>query len=110
MIVLGESEDIIDEMLKDIDGKTPTIPIQALVNRISMPTYLLDIDDEKSLDHVSLPLKKIKREALNRIDKELISYALKKTRWNRGSAAKMLNVSYKTLYNKIDELNIIPYL
>jgi DNA-binding NtrC family response regulator len=69
---------------------------------------LLDIDDEKSLDHVSLSLKKIKRETRNRVDKELISYVLKKTHWNRGRAAKMLNISYKLLYNKIDELNINP--
>ena len=110
IIVLGDNEDITDEMLIDSGGKTPPISIETIINRISIPTHLLDIDDDKSLDHVSLPLKKIKREALNRIDKELISYALKKTKWNRGSAAKMLNVSYKTLYNKIDELNIRPHL
>ena len=81
-----------------------------LVNRISIPTDLLDIDHEKPLDHASLSLKKIKKETRNRVDKELISYALKKTHWNRVTAAKMLNVSYKLLYNKIDELNIRPHL
>jgi len=80
------------------------------VNRISIPTHLLDIDDEKSLDHVSVSLKKIKKETRNRIDKELISYALKKTHWNRIKAATMLNISYKLLYNKIDELSIRPHL
>ena len=46
--------------------------------------------------------------SFNRVDKELISYALKKTHWNRARAATMLNVSYKLLYNKIDELYIRP--
>jgi transcriptional regulator with GAF, ATPase, and Fis domain len=76
IIILGDSEDSIDEMLKDRGGETPTLPIQMLVNRISIPTDLLDIDHEKSLDDVSLPLKKIKKETRNRVDKELISYAL----------------------------------
>ncbi len=110
IIILGDSEDSIDEMLKVRGGETPTLPIQMLVNRISIPTELLDIDQEKSLNDVSLSLKKIKKETRNRIDKELISYALKKTHWNRVTAAKMLNVSYKLLYNKIDELNIRPLI
>jgi DNA-binding NtrC family response regulator len=67
---------------------------------------LLDIDAEKPLDDVSISLKKIKKETRNRIDKELISYALETTHWNRIKAASMLNISYKLLYNKIDELNI----
>jgi two-component system response regulator AtoC len=108
IIVLGESEDSIDVMLKDRGSEMPIIPIETLVNRISIPTHLLDIDDEKSPDHVSLSLKKIKREIHNRVDKELISYVLKKTHWNRTKAAKMLKVSYKLLYNKIDEFNIRP--
>jgi DNA-binding NtrC family response regulator len=79
-------------------------------DKISIPIDLLDIDHEKPLDHASLSLKKIKKETRNRIDKEMISYALKKTHWNRVKAATMLNVSYKLLYNKIDELKIRPHL
>jgi transcriptional regulator with GAF, ATPase, and Fis domain len=108
IIVLGDSEGIIDEMLKDRGGETATNLIQTLVNRIPIPTHLLDIDDEKSLDQVSLSLKKIKRETCDRVDKEMISYALRKTHWNRVKAATMLNISYKLLYNKIDELGIRP--
>ena len=47
IIVLGDGEDSIDEMLKNKRGETSTNPIQTLVNRISIPTHLLDIDDEK---------------------------------------------------------------
>jgi transcriptional regulator with GAF, ATPase, and Fis domain len=108
IIVLGESEDSIDEMLKDRGNETTATQIEALVSRISIQNQLFDVNNEESLDHVSLSLKKIKRETRNQVDKEIISYALRKTHWNRGNAAKMLNISYKLLYNKIDELNIRP--
>jgi transcriptional regulator with GAF, ATPase, and Fis domain len=108
IIVLGDGEDNIDMMLKDKRGETSTTPIQTLVNRISIPAHLLDFDDEKSLDQVSLSLKKIKRQTRDQVDKEMISYALRKTHWNRVMAAKILNISYKLLYNKIDELDIRP--
>jgi DNA-binding NtrC family response regulator len=108
--VLGDSEDSIDVMLKDRGSETPAIPIETLVNRIPITAHLLDFDNEKSLDHVSLSLKQIIRETRNRVDKEMISYALRKTHWNRTKAAKMLKVSSKLLYNKIDEFNIRPAL
>jgi transcriptional regulator with GAF, ATPase, and Fis domain len=82
IIVLDDSEDSIDMMLKDRGSETPAIPIETLVNRISIPAHLLNFDDEKSLDQISLSLKKIKKETRNRI--------------------------YKLLYNKIDELDIRP--
>jgi transcriptional regulator with GAF, ATPase, and Fis domain len=109
IIILGDGEDNIDMMLKDRE-EMPANPIQTLVNRIPIPTYLLGVDGEKSLDQASLSLKKIKRDTRNRVDKEMISYALRKTHWNRAMAAKMLNISYKLLYNKIDELGIRPAL
>jgi len=109
IIVLGDSEGSIDEMLKGGEVISTNL-IQTLVNRIPNPTYLLGVDGEKSLDNVSLSLKKIKRETRDRVDKEMISYVLRKTHWNRVTAAKMLNISYKLLYNKIDELNIRPAL
>jgi len=108
IIILGNSEDSIDQMLNDRGGRTPATQFQTLANKISIPTDLLDIDPEKSFDDISLPLKKIKKETRNRIDKELISYVLERTYWNRRKAAKMLSVSYKMLHYKIAELNIKP--
>ena len=42
------------------------------------------------------------------MEKEVISYVLDKTDWNRSKASKILKVSYKTLLNKISELSITP--
>ncbi len=110
IIILGDTRDSIDQMLTESSGRTPASPIQMLINRISNPIDLLGIDPEKSFEDISLPLKEIRKNIRDRIDKELISYVLKKTYWNRRRAARILNVSYKLLYNKIDELNIRPAL
>jgi len=106
IIVLGESSARIDEMHTDMIGKSFSAPIETLVNQNSIPIELSCLDPEKALDDGSLSLKKIKKETRNRVDRELISYVLKKTHGNRGRAAKILNVSYKMLHDKIDELNI----
>ena len=110
IIVLGDGEDSIDAMLNNTGGETRKISVETLVNKVSIPIDLLGIDPEKPLDDVCVPLKKIKKETRNRIDKELISYALEKTHWNKVKAATILNISYKLLYNKIDELNIKPVI
>jgi transcriptional regulator with GAF, ATPase, and Fis domain len=108
IIVLGENSARIDAMLTSKMGGSHSFPIETLVNKNSIPIELSCLDPEKALDDGSLSLKKIKKETRNRIDRELISYVLKKTHWNRGKAAKILAVSYKMLHNKIDELNIKP--
>jgi DNA-binding NtrC family response regulator len=56
----------------------------------------------------SLSLKKIRKKAVDRAEKEVISYVLGKTFWNRTNAAKILNISYKTLLEKIKDLDIKP--
>jgi transcriptional regulator with GAF, ATPase, and Fis domain len=110
IIVLGGDTDRINDMHKDKAGRSQNPPIETLVNRASIPSELLCLAHKKSMDHASLPLKEIKKEARNRIDRELISYVLKKTSGNRVRAAKMLDVSYKMLHSKIDELNIKPHI
>jgi DNA-binding NtrC family response regulator len=43
---------------------------------------------------------------MNIIDKEVISYVLNQTGWNRTKASKILQISYKTLLYKISDLDI----
>ena len=56
----------------------------------------------------SLPFKKARKKIVGMAEKELILNALEKTGWNRSKANKILNINYKTLLNKIRELNIQP--
>ena len=57
-----------------------------------------------------ISLKKIKKQACDKIEKEVISYVLSKLAWNRSKASKILKISYKTLLYKINELDINPHI
>jgi len=59
-------------------------------------------------DTSSFSLKKIKRKALDRIEKKIITQVLLHAGWNRSKASRILKISYKTLLYKISDLNIIP--
>jgi DNA-binding NtrC family response regulator len=53
----------------------------------------------KDLNQVSL--RDICREFISRTEKKIMKQALKKTNWNRKKAAILLDISYKSLLNKI---------
>jgi two-component system response regulator AtoC len=58
----------------------------------------------KNLDNISL--KKIGNIFLGRAEKKLVKKALESTNWNRKKAAKLLDISYKSLLNKIKEYKL----
>jgi DNA-binding protein Fis len=58
----------------------------------------------KDLDNISL--KKISGIFLRRAEKKLVKKALEITSWNRKKAAKLLDISYKSLLNKIKEYEL----
>ncbi len=64
--------------------------------------------EKESQDFSSFSLKDIKRKAVDRVEREVISYVLHKTNWNRTKASKILQISYKTLLYKISDLSIKP--
>jgi len=53
-------------------------------------------------------LKKLRKEAVDQVERDIISRVLSHTRWNRSKATKILKISYKTLLYKINDLNIRP--
>jgi two-component system response regulator AtoC len=53
-----------------------------------------------------LPLKDICRKINAQAEKKLMKQALERTNWNRKKAAMMLNISYKSLLNKIKAYNL----
>ncbi|MFO7753107.1 MAG: sigma-54 dependent transcriptional regulator [Desulfobacteraceae bacterium] len=55
-----------------------------------------------------ISLKQIKKEVYDKVEKEVITYVLNQTGWNRSKAARILKVSYKTLLYKLKELEIVP--
>jgi two-component system response regulator AtoC len=58
----------------------------------------------KDLDNISL--KKIGGIFMERAEKKLVKKALESTNWNRKRAAKLLDISYKSLLNKIKEYGL----
>jgi two-component system response regulator AtoC len=53
-----------------------------------------------------IPLKKIGGIFMERAEKKLVKKALESTNWNRKRAAKLLDISYKSLLNKIKEYKL----
>ncbi|WP_289020222.1 sigma-54 dependent transcriptional regulator [Desulfobacter postgatei] len=66
----------------------------------------LSTSSEKLFEDISL--KKIKKRASDRAEKDAIIFVLEKVGWNRSKAAKILKVSYKTLLYKMSEFNVNP--
>lgn len=105
VLVLGNWDEIVDELqFNDKPGDTMASPPSfspdtAVSSAVSAPP---DLD--------AFSLKDIRKQALDRVEKEAIAYVLEKTGWNRSKAAKILKISYKTLLYKISDLDIRPPL
>ena len=106
IMILGEGEETIDDLLRTNIHQQSSPEFQAVGARPSIPVDLWGINGDKTPNLSSLSLKKVRKKALDRVEKEVISYVLEKTGWNRSKASKILNISYKTLLYKIKDLNI----
>ena len=107
IIVLGESEEALDGMLKAAAISPAESHGLARGGGSSSLMRMLAVDGGE-VDLSDLALKKIRKKATNQVERELISFVLIKTGWNRSKASRILNVSYKTLLQKIGELAIVP--
>lgn len=111
IVILGTGKDVLDELRQGDsefgEGKSRTAvnPIQKIPSILNSP---IDFNGEDSPDLSSFSLKDIRKKALDKVEHDAILYILTKTNWNRSKAAKILQVSYKTLLSKITELNIEP--
>jgi two-component system response regulator AtoC len=55
----------------------------------------------------AIPLKRIAKEAIRELERNLILEVLRNNRWNRRKAAEALKISYRTLINKIREAGLM---
>jgi two-component system, NtrC family, response regulator AtoC len=107
MLVLGNGEEIIEELLNSPSQSGHSEAAASDGNNVLDITSLLR-EHADSNDFKSFSLKKIKKQAVDKVEREVISYVLEKTDWNRSKASKILKISYKTLLYKISDLNIEP--
>jgi two-component system, NtrC family, response regulator AtoC len=109
MLVLGNCDKIVAELFENSPSdhqsmlsQPSSAPVETSMNAI------FDFKHTDPLTNNSFSLKSVKKKAVDKVEKEVISYVLEKTDWNRSKASKILKVSYKTLLNKISELGIGP--
>ncbi len=119
-MILNSWEKIFDELPKEhVD--IPVVPqFETALNNNSFGTNTFPVDrtsvisqfvdlstsSEKLFEDISL--KKIKKLASDRVEKEVIAFVLDKVGWNRSRAAKILKISYKTLLYKMNEFEVSP--
>jgi transcriptional regulator with PAS, ATPase and Fis domain len=106
IMILGEGEETIDDLLNTSARQQTGTEFQTASAKPSIPVDLWGLNGDKAPNLSSLSLKKVRKKALDRVEREVISYVLEKTGWNRSKAAKILNISYKTLLYKIKDLSI----
>ena len=105
-IVVGNWEEVVDDL--SIEGKSEinSASNPKKLDRDLIVDYLSALKDENSPEYASFSLRKCTKNITKRIEKEIITFVLDKTKWNRSKASKILKVSYKTLFYKIRELDI----
>jgi transcriptional regulator with PAS, ATPase and Fis domain len=108
LMILGNGEDSLDDMLMGPPGRPLATDSPSPAEQPPSPMDFLGFNINKPPDLSSLSLKKIKKKAMDHVEKEVIAYVLEKTGWNRSKATKILNISYKTLLYKIKDLGIEP--
>jgi len=94
-VVVLESEDsILDELARREMGEGRS--------RSQLQQLLEEIEQTAG----DLPLREVGRRFAQEAERETIEQALRRTQWNRKQAAKLLNVSYKTLLQKIRDCEL----
>ncbi len=71
-------------------------------------SQFIDISTSSDIIFKDISLKKIKKLASSRVEKEVIAFILEEVGWNRSLAAKILKISYKALLYKINEFEVQP--
>lgn len=105
-ILLEEDEDLLGSMISARPSPPlvrPTFPSEPMPDII----HLLGLNGEEP-KLKSLSLKEIGKRTSDLVEKQVISYVLDKTGWNRSRANKILGISYKTLLAKIQDLELTP--
>jgi len=106
ILVLGNWEEIAEELIGRTDIEKAATSAESPSKELSFVTDLLGLEEDFLTDLKPVSLKKIKKMAIYGIEKEVITYILNENNWNRSEAAKVLQISYKTLLSKINDLNI----
>jgi len=120
-MILNSWAKIIEELPQEHTESVPQIETDIRMNgasrsktneinddRTSIISKFVDLSTSSEKLFEDISLKKIKKLAADRVEKEVILFVLEKVGWNRSRAAKILKISYKPLLYKINEFDISP--
>lgn len=105
IMILGDGEEGLNGLLA-VSPPPAAVSTPAGLGQALVPGGVLDPHELNDLS--ALSLKKVRKRAMDKVEKEVITYVLAKTGWNRSKATKILKISYKTLLYKIKDLGIEP--
>ena len=108
MLVLGDCNQIVDELFSSERSTADDDGTSGELNHNASLVKILDLGGKNSPDNQSFSLKTAKKNAVEMVEREIISHVLSRTDWNRSKASKILKISYKTLLYKISDLGITP--
>ena len=95
IVVLETEEPILQEISGYQQGESPGSRLRELIEEISATAG-------------EVPLREVGRRAALEAERETIERVLRHTQWNRKQAARILQVSYKTLLQKIRDCELQP--
>jgi len=108
LIIVGESEAALDDMIASAGIRHSEARAEkSWFNRQSLIEEL-GLNNGGLGDLSNFSFKNIRKRAADMAEKQVISYVLDKTGWNRSKTSRVLGVSYKTLLAKIQHLKIRP--
>lgn len=103
LLMGDEAEQARSELLENMDADG--IPVPDDLRPVKTENAEKDTGNGQA-DDSSIPLKAITADATAHIEKRTIVHALHMTGGNKRQAAKMLRISYKTLFNKMEQLGL----
>jgi len=95
-----EVENILKQVLVMADGKE--------IKPHDLPEQISGV--EESIPATIFPEGESLEEMIQQVEREIIISTLKKCNWQRSLTAKKLNISRRSLYNKLEKLQIHPNL
>jgi transcriptional regulator with PAS, ATPase and Fis domain len=106
ILIFGGTKNNILEMLQSPYSAQLDTKRKSTKNDSFSTLTAMGLIGENRNDFSRFSLKKIRKSASDSIEKEVISFVLDKTKWNRTKASKILDISYRALLTKIQDHNI----
>ncbi|HYM74958.1 MAG TPA: sigma-54 dependent transcriptional regulator [Candidatus Dormibacteraeota bacterium] len=101
-LVAGDTEFTFNDLNSNLASSTQAGPVAGSTRMIPPPTWKSGQPEHSGRESLKSLIQNVKWEA----ERNAIGIALQKTGWNRKAAARLLQVSYRTLLYKIEQYHM----